>query len=134
VVATAGPSTSGGVVTAPVTPPPVIPGANVAPAPSTPQLPSASPSVSPAANPDVSPLAGGYAVQLGAFANFANAQSFLAHTQNQLATLPVEAKIRQAGGLFRVYVRPYADRDEARRMGERITQAFGMQTAIAPHQ
>ena len=112
---------------------PVFTGASVATAPSTPQLAPASPPVSPAANADVSPLAGGYAVQLGAFANFANAQSFLAHAQNQLATLPVEAKIRQAGGLFRVYVGPYADRDEARRVGERITQAFGMETAVAPH-
>jgi rare lipoprotein A len=133
VVVAAEPSTSSGVVTAPVTPPPVIQGTNVATAPSTPQLAPASPPVSPAANADVSPLAGGYAVQLGAFANFANAQSFLAHAQNQLATLPVEAKIRQAGGLFRVYVGPYADRDEARRVGERITQAFGMETAVAPH-
>ena len=87
-------------------------------------------------NPDSPPVAsvtGGYSVQLGAFASFANAQSFLAHAQNQLAQATVEAKIRQAGGLYRVYVGPYTARDEAERVGERITQAFGFATTIATH-
>src|SRR5882672_8553187 len=81
-----------------------------------------------ARNPDavpVAPVAGGYSIQLGAFANFANAQAFLAHVQNQLATAQVEPKIRQAGGLYRVYIGPYPGRNEAQRIGERITQAFG---------
>ncbi len=87
-------------------------------------------------NPDAPPVAptpGGYSIQLGAFANFANAQAFLAHAQNQLATARVEAKIRQSGGLYRVYLGPYPARDEAERIGERITQAFGFATTIAPH-
>jgi len=84
-----------------------------------------------AAPASVSP--GGYAVQLGAFSSYANAQNFLAHAQNQLAGASVEAKVRQAGGLYRVYLGPYADRDEARRVGERITQAFGFPTSVGPH-
>ena len=76
---------------------------------------------------------GGYAVQLGAFASYANAQNFLVHAQNQLASASVEAKVRQSGGLYRVYVGPYADRDEAHRVGERITQAFGFATSVGPH-
>ncbi len=83
--------------------------------------------------PPVASVRGGYSVQLGAFANYANAQAFLARAQNQLATTQVEAKIRQAGGLYRVYVGPYPGRDEAERIGERITQAFGFQTIIGPH-
>ena len=83
--------------------------------------------------PPVSPVAGGYSVQLGAFANFANARAFLAHAQNQLATAQVEAKIRQAGGLYRVYIGPYPARAEAEQIGERITQAFGFATTVAPH-
>jgi rare lipoprotein A len=75
----------------------------------------------------------GFAVQLGAFANFANAQNFLAHVQNQLATAEVEPKVRQVGGLFRVYVGPYAERGEAQRVGERLTRAFGFATTVAPH-
>jgi cell division septation protein DedD len=75
----------------------------------------------------------GYAVQLGAFSSYPNAQNFLAHVQNQLASAQVEARVRQAGGLYRVYVGPYAERDEARRVGERITQAFGYPTTVGPH-
>lgn len=84
----------------------------------------------------VAPVAatrGGYAVQLGAFANFSNAENFLAHVQNQLAQVAVEPRIRQGGGLYRVYVGPYPGRDEARRVGERITQAFGYPVMVAPN-
>jgi peptidoglycan lytic transglycosylase len=77
--------------------------------------------------------AGGFAVQLGAFQNFGNAQAFLAHVQAQLATAQVEPKVRDANGLYRVYVGPYPDRDEARRVADRLTNAFGVATAIAPH-
>lgn len=89
-----------------------------------------------AANADAAPLStvrGGYSVQLGAFANFANAQAFLTRAQNQLATARVEPKIRQAGGLYRVYIGPYPARSDAERMGERITQAFGFPTTVAAH-
>ena len=81
----------------------------------------------------LAPMAGGFSVQLGAFANFTNAQAFLERVQNQLANLRVEAKIRQAGGLYRVYIGPYAGRSEAQRLGERITSAFGYPTTIAAH-
>jgi len=83
--------------------------------------------------PPVASMRGGYSVQLGAFANYANAQAFLGRAQNQLAAAQVEAKIRQAGGLYRVYVGPYPGRDEAERIGQRITQAFGFQTVVGPH-
>jgi rare lipoprotein A len=75
----------------------------------------------------------GFAVQLGAFASYPNALDFLAHVQNQLAGAKVEARVRQAGGLYRVYVGPYANREEARRVGERITQAFGFPTLVSPN-
>ena len=114
---------------------PALPPVATAPAVTTPLAPPAAVQAA-AGNPDappVAPVAGGYSVQLGAFANFANAQAFLAHAQNQLATAQVEAKIRQAGGLYRVYIGPYPARHEAERIGERITQAFGFTTTIAPH-
>ena len=76
---------------------------------------------------------GGFAVQLGAFQNNVNAQNFLAHVQAQLATAQVEPKVREAGGLYRVYVGPYPDRDEAKRVADRLTSAFGFATAVAPH-
>jgi rare lipoprotein A len=76
---------------------------------------------------------GGFAVQLGAFQNLNNAQTFLAHAEAQLGPAQVTPKVREANGLYRVYVGPYPDRDEARRVADRITTAFGFATAIAPH-
>jgi rare lipoprotein A len=76
---------------------------------------------------------GGFSVQLGAFQNNVNAQNFLAHVQGQLATAQVEPKVREAGGLYRVYVGPYPDRDEAKKVADRLTSAFGFATAVAPH-
>ncbi len=87
----------------------------------------------PQAAPVSAEAAGGFAVQLGAFQNYNNAQTFLAHVQAQLATAQVEPKVREAGGLYRVYVGPYPDRDEARRVADRLTSAFGFATAVGPH-
>jgi rare lipoprotein A len=91
----------------------------------------------PADAPQIAPIsrepAGGFAVQLGAFQNFNNAQAFLAHVQGQLATAQVEPRVREVNGLYRVYVGPYPERDEARRVADRLTSAFGFATAIAPH-
>jgi len=78
-------------------------------------------------------IGGGFVVQLGAFQNYNNAQTFLAHVQGPLATAQVEPKVRDVNGLYRVYVGPYADRDEAKRVADRLSGAFGFATAIAPH-
>lgn len=77
--------------------------------------------------------AGGFVVQLGAFASEPNAQQFLAHVQGVLAQAAVEPRVRQAAGLYRVYVGPYPSRDEARRTADRLAQSFGVATAVAPH-
>jgi rare lipoprotein A len=76
--------------------------------------------------------AGGFVVQLGAFANFANAQAFLAHVQNQTASAAVEPRVRQSDGLWRVIVGPYAERDEAARVAARIASAFGLAATVRP--
>jgi len=75
----------------------------------------------------------GFVVQLGAFASYANAQTFLAHVQNQTAAAQVEPRVRQVTGLWRVYVGPYAERDEARRAAERINSAFGLAATVGVH-
>ncbi len=77
--------------------------------------------------------AGGFVVQLGAFGSEPNARAFLAHVQERLAGDGVVPQVRQSGGLFRVYVGPYASRDEAHASAGRIEAAFGMATSIAPH-
>ena len=76
---------------------------------------------------------GGFVVQLGAFANFANAQNFVAHLANQIAPIGVEAKVRQVNGLFRVFVGPYPARDDARRTADRLREALGLPSTIAIH-
>ena len=75
----------------------------------------------------------GFVVQLGAFANFANAEAFLAHVQNQTAAAGVESRVRQSTGLWRVIVGPYPTRDEARRTADRIASAFGLPVSVQPH-
>ncbi|MEO8487304.1 MAG: septal ring lytic transglycosylase RlpA family protein [Betaproteobacteria bacterium] len=85
------------------------------------------------AGPAVRSASGGFVVQLGAFASEPNARTFLAHVQGQLGAADVEARIRQASGLFRVYVGPFATRDEAMRAADRLENAFGLASAIAPH-
>jgi rare lipoprotein A len=74
--------------------------------------------------------AGGYVSQLGAFANYANAQEFVARLANQTGTLGVEPKVRQDSGLFRVYVGPYSTREEARRAADRLRDALGLDSTV----
>ena len=81
----------------------------------------------------VAPSDGGFAVQLGAFANYANAQNFVSHLANQLAPIGVEPRIRQAGGLFRVYVGPYPTRESARQTADKLRDALGLSSTIAIH-
>ena len=101
-----------------------------APLPPVPPMIATAPPVAPM---DTAATPGGFAVQLGAFASYPNAQSFVEHVRGQLASAAVEAKVRQANSLFRVYVGPYATRDEARAVAQRLESAFGFATTLAPH-
>jgi rare lipoprotein A len=76
---------------------------------------------------------GGFAVQLGAFASYANAQDFVAHLANQLAPLGVEPRIRQVNSLFRVFVGPYPTRESAKQTADRLRDALGLSSMIATH-
>jgi rare lipoprotein A len=73
---------------------------------------------------------GGYVLQLGAFANNANAQAFIANIANQIAPLGVEAKVHEGNGLFRVSAGPYPTRDEARRVADRLREAMGLDSTV----
>jgi rare lipoprotein A len=104
----------------------------VAPTPAA--VPAAGGQVADAGTPiPVAPSDGGFAVQLGAFANYANAQNFVAHLANQLAPLGVESRIRQVSGLFRVFVGPYPTREEAKQTADRLRDALGLTSTIAIH-
>ena len=95
--------------------------------------PSGTPAVEGAAAVPVAAGEGGFVVQMGAFGNYAHAQSFVAHLANQIAPVGVEAKVRQVNGLFRVFVGPYPTRDEAKRMADRLRDALGLPLTIAVH-
>jgi rare lipoprotein A len=95
--------------------------------------PAGGPAVEAGAPVPVASLDGGFVVQLGAFANYANAQNFVAHLANQMAATGVEPKIRQVNGLYRVFVGPYAVRDDARRTSDRLREALGLSSTIAVH-
>jgi rare lipoprotein A len=91
---------------------------------------SAAPVQAPAAQ--VAQEASGYVVQLGAFSNNANAEAFVAHLTNQIGELGVEARVHEAGGMFRVEVGPYPSRDEASRTGERLRATLGLDNMVKP--
>ncbi len=106
----------------------------LAPSPVAPTTAVATAAASDASAPGpVTSADGGFVVQLGAFASNANAENFVAHLANQLAPAGVEPKIRQVNGLFRVFVGPYAARDDARRTADRLRDALGLPSVIAVH-
>jgi len=84
----------------------------------------------PAAAVPIGHEAGGYVAQLGAFANNANAQNFVAHLANQTTGAAVEAKVRQIDGLFRVFVGPYPTRDDARRALDALRDTAGLEGTV----
>ena len=92
----------------------------------------ASPSLEPVSVP-IASAEGGFVVQLGAFANYANAQTFVAHLANQIAPVGVEPGVRQVNGLFRVFIGPYPTRDDAKRVADRLRDALGVASTIAVH-
>lgn len=102
-------------------------------APATPAVPLQTVAASEAAVATPMPVgqeAGGYVVQLGAFANNLNAQAFVEHVANQIAPLGVEANVHEQGGLYRVSVGPYPTPDEARRTADRLRAALGLDSTI----
>jgi rare lipoprotein A len=72
----------------------------------------------------------GFLLQLGAFANNANAQALVERVANQIAAMGVEARVRQGEGLFRVVVGPYPNREDARRVGDRLREELGLDATL----
>ena len=108
-----------------------------APAPASPAVPStaAAPAMPPAESPapPVAATEGGFVVQLAAFASNANADNFVARLAPSIASVGVEPKVRQVNGLFRVFVGPYASRDDAKLVADRLRDALGLPSTIAIH-
>jgi len=109
----------------------------VASAPAAPTISAGTPTAAPPAEPPstipVAATESGFVVQLGAFASNANAENFLAHVATPISQVGVQPRIRQVGGLFRVFVGPYASRDDAKRTADRLRDALGLDSMIAVH-
>jgi len=69
-------------------------------------------------------------VQLGAFSTRQNAQSFLLRMRSLLGWLGDNVALYGREGLYRVHAGPYASRDEATQVAERIEQATELRPVI----
>jgi len=74
--------------------------------------------------------AGGVFLQLGAFSGRDNAESFRARVYRELGWLNDAIDIYQQGGLFRLHLGPYRDRNEAGSMAERIRAALELKPVV----
>jgi rare lipoprotein A len=113
----------------------IIPGQPSSPA-ATMQARATEPEVlaaSPEPAPPVTRDASGVYVQLGAFGQRANADSFLARMRAQLAWLADVIGVQAENGLYRVRVGPYADRDQAAQVAMRIEQSLDLKPAVVTH-
>ncbi|MGH8799424.1 MAG: septal ring lytic transglycosylase RlpA family protein [Casimicrobiaceae bacterium] len=108
---------------------------SILPGAAPPQLAAALPPVAASETPPAIALPigqepGGYVAQLGAFANYANAQEFIGRLANQTGGLGVEPRVRQETGLYRVFVGPYSTREEASRAADRLREALGLDATV----
>jgi rare lipoprotein A len=76
---------------------------------------------------------GRFVVQLGAFRDYGNAETFLARTRGDVGPIAGEPRVSQFDGLWRVYVGPYDSAADAKRMGDRLYAALGIDNTVAEH-
>lgn len=84
----------------------------------------------PAAAPPPAPPAKGTFLQLGAFGNPDNAESFRARIARELDWAGERLRTEAAGALHRVQIGPFASRAEAEAMAEKVGGALGVRPAI----
>ena len=107
-----------------------VPYAQVAP-PSDPiaALASTGPSATVSA-PEPTLPAKGIFLQLGAFANAENAEILKGHLTRELDWLSEPVRINAGGGLHRLHLGPYASRNDADKIAEKIRSAVGYRPTI----
>ncbi|MBS1196268.1 MAG: septal ring lytic transglycosylase RlpA family protein [Proteobacteria bacterium] len=72
----------------------------------------------------------GLFLQLGAFSNADNAENLKNHLASELDWLVEPMLIQASGGIHRLQVGPYASREEALKVAERIWQALGTKPTL----
>ncbi len=104
----------------------------VAAAATEPMVQPAAPAMPPSDGaPPTQPGAGRFVVQLGAFRDYGNAQNFMARAREQVAAVAGEPRVSQVDGLWRVYVGPYDNAAEAKRIGDRLYASLGIDNTVA---
>ena len=87
------------------------------------------PDASPAATTAAAPPSGIY-LQLGAFSSNDNAESLRAHLARELEWLTESIYVIPGDKLFRVQLGPYASRNDAEKVAERIRQSHGQKPSF----
>ena len=67
----------------------------------------------------------GIFLQLGAFSNADNAENLRSHLSRELDWLNEEIQINASGGMHRVHLGPYATRNDAEKVAEKIRMSLG---------
>lgn len=109
------------------TPQPVQPASNAAPD----TVPA--PTDSSAMPAPVTADAGGIYVQLGAFSVAQNAEAFQRKMRVDLGWLAASIGLQGNGRLYRVRAGPFATRDEANRVAQRVQQELGFKVLVLDH-
>jgi rare lipoprotein A len=85
----------------------------------------------PDAGPGNDPVsAKGIYLQLGAFASADNAENLKSHLMRELDWLNENMRVHPGGGMHRLQLGPYASRDDADRVAEKIRSALGYRPTI----
>ena len=82
-----------------------------------------------ALTPEVAPGKGTY-LQLGAFANADNAENLKNHLSRELDWLSEPMRVMPGDGMHRLQLGPYASRNDAERVAEKIRAALGYKPTV----
>lgn len=82
--------------------------------------------------PEVADTRGIY-LQLGAFGNADNAENLRLKLSRELGSLGERLVVRPGGGMYRVQIGPWSDRDEARRVAAELAELLDFQPVVVRH-
>ncbi len=84
---------------------------------------------SPAPLPEIADARGIY-LQLGAFSNADNAETLRSRLARELGNLAERLVVRPGGGMYRVQLGPWADRDEAHRIADQLAELLDFRPVV----
>lgn len=79
--------------------------------------------------PEIADARGIY-LQLGAFSNADNAETLRGRLARELGSLGERLVVRAGGGMYRVQIGPWADRDEAHRIADRLAELLDFRPVV----